>query len=84
MSKTDKLIDELKRQPSPKDFSWASLVKVLAHFGYKEIQGSGSRVKFVATNNHKILLHKRHPDSTLLDYQIEQVVDALKQEGHLK
>lgn len=84
MSRIDKLIDELQRQPAPKDFSWASLVRLLAHFGYKEVQGSGSRVRFLGANKHKILLHKRHPDSTLLDYQIEQVVDALKQEGHLK
>jgi len=84
MSRIQKLVDELTGDPSPKDFSWSDLVRVLKSFGYREIEGSGSRKKFVSGANHKILLHKRHPDSTLLGYQIEQVVEALTQEGHLK
>lgn len=84
MSKIQKLIDEFTRRPPPKDFGWNDLVRLLNHFGYEEIEGSGSRKKFVGGLGHKILLHKRHPDSTLLDYQIELVIDALLSQGHLK
>lgn len=84
MSRLQKLIDDFTRKPSPKDFAWADVVKILKSFGYAEIEGTGSRKKFVSHSKHKILLHKRHPDSTLLDYQIELVVEALTSQGHLK
>jgi len=35
MSKIDKLIEKLKSKP--KDFSWDEMLKVLNHFGYKQI-----------------------------------------------
>lgn len=84
MSRIQKLIDEFTRRPSPKDFPWDDVVKILRHFGYSEIEGAGSRKKFIHTGKHKILLHKRHPDSTLLAYQIEAVIEALTAQGHLK
>ncbi|WP_376779520.1 type II toxin-antitoxin system HicA family toxin [Stutzerimonas nitrititolerans] len=83
MSKLDKLIARFLSEPAPKDFSWEDLVKLMKSYGYRELEGKGSRKKFVNRVNHKILLHKRHPDSTLLDYQIEDVKDALRQEGHI-
>jgi len=84
MSKLDKLIARFLCEPPPKDFSWDELVKVMRSYGYRELEGKGSRKKFVNSVNHKILLHKRHPDSTLLDYQIEDVKHGLRQEGHIK
>lgn len=84
MSRIDKLIETFTSKPAPKDFSWGDLVKLLKAFGYSEHEGSGSRKRFMNGSGQKILLHKRHPDSTLLGYQIEQVIEALKQEGHLK
>jgi len=83
VTKIDKLIERLLKDPSPKDFSWEELVKVMRSFGYREMEGSGSRKKFINDQKHKILLHKRHPDSTLLEYQIEDVKDALKSLGLL-
>ncbi|MCJ2375150.1 MULTISPECIES: type II toxin-antitoxin system HicA family toxin [Pseudomonas] len=82
MSKIRKLIDDFTRTPSPKDFAWNDAVKILEHFGYKEFEGAGSRKKFIDSKNRKILLHKRHPDSTLLGYQIELVVETLTLHGH--
>jgi hypothetical protein len=84
MSKIQKLIDDFVRRPAPKDFPWDDMVRILKHFGYAEIEGSGSRKKFISLGKHKILLHKRHPDSTLLTYQIEAVIEALTSQGHLK
>jgi len=84
MSKIQKLIEDFTRKPPPKDFAWEEVVKILRYFGYDQLEGSGSRKKFVDGSNRKILLHKRHPDSTLLEYQIVLVVEALTLHGHLK
>ena len=83
MSKIRKLIDDFTRSPPPKDFAWSDVVRILEHYGYTEFEGAGSRKKFKDQKNRKILLHKRHPDSTLLAYQIELVVEALTLHGHL-
>jgi hypothetical protein len=52
----------------------------LSSFGYKEIQGAGSRVCFVR-ENHKIKLHKPHPSNILKRYQIDLVTKELTDEG---
>jgi len=46
-------------------------------FGYKE---AGSRVCF-AKENHKIKLHKPHPDNKLKLYQLDFIVEELKNKG---
>ncbi|WP_122300205.1 type II toxin-antitoxin system HicA family toxin [Pseudomonas syringae] len=84
MSRIQKLIEDFTRKPHPKDFAWDEVVKILKHFGYDQLEGSGSRKKFVDSSKRKILLHKRHPDSTLLEYQIVLVVEVLTIHGHLK
>jgi hypothetical protein len=84
MSRIQKLIEDFTRKPPPKDFAWDDVVKILRHFGYDQLEGSGSRKKFVDGSKRKILLHKRHPDSTLLEYQIVLVVEALTIHGHLR
>lgn len=67
----------------PKDFPWKDLTAALSKLGYKEMQKAGSRVCFFnPASRHKILLHKRHPDSTLLEYQIKGVLQSLKEQGH--
>lgn len=84
MSQIDKLIAKLTKTPPPKDFAWKQLQKVMKHFGYTELEGAGSRVKFVNTETkHKVFLHKRHPDSTLIGPQIEDVVESLHSQGYL-
>jgi hypothetical protein len=55
MSRIDKLIIRLLSYP--KDFTYSELKTMLLSFGYKEIQGSGSRVCF-SSEAHKIKLHK--------------------------
>ncbi|MGD2033577.1 MAG: type II toxin-antitoxin system HicA family toxin [Bacteroidales bacterium] len=77
MSKFEKLL--LKFLSRPKDFTYAELVKVLSGLGYKEQQGSGSRVVFVNNElKHNIKLHKPHPGNILKRYQIDLVIDELK------
>ncbi len=78
----NKQLDRMRSHP--KDFSWNELVGALSKLGYEEIQKSGSRVCFLhRERRHKILLHKRHPDSTLLEYQIKIVLQSLHEQGRI-
>ncbi|MVF20556.1 MULTISPECIES: type II toxin-antitoxin system HicA family toxin [Methylocaldum] len=82
MSKKEKLIERLIAVPS--DFTWTELVSVLQHFGYRQRQGDGSRVKFDNGNpNDMINLHKPHPGSIVKRYALEMVIEKLKNAGYL-
>jgi len=84
MSTIDKLVQRLRRIPPPKDFAWMELERVLRYYGYTKLEGSGSRVKFISESNRVLSFHKRHPDSTLLKYQIEDLIQGLVEEGKLR
>jgi hypothetical protein len=81
MTKLEKLIDKLLSKP--KDFTWAELAKLLAGFGYEQIRigkTGGSRMRFVNTDYPPIVLHRPHPKLVLRRYQLEEVINLLKQE----
>ena len=82
MSKHEKLLKKLLNKP--KDFTWNELVKLLANYGFEEIQTGktgGSRRGFLNKDNIPIKLHKPHPKEILKSYQIEQIIETLKQEN---
>lgn len=82
MGKKEKLLARLRARP--KDFSWSELQSLMKHLGYTELTGRGSRRKFIHTETKRIVsLHKRHPDDTLLDYQVKDVLDFLEQQGEI-
>lgn len=81
MTKRDKLIDRLLSKP--KDFTWAELAKVLRGFGYEQVSAGktgGSRVRFIHHHYPPIILHKPHPKPILKPYQLEDIIDLLRQE----
>ena len=78
MSKSEKLV--IRFLSLPKDFTYSELRTLLLSFGYKELPLSGSRVCF-AKGNHKIKLHKPHPNNTLKRYQIDLIAKELTKEG---
>jgi len=81
MTKRKKLIDKLLSKP--KDFTWDELAKVLNGLGYKQISGGktgGSRSRFIHSSYPPIILHKPHPKPVLKRYQLESIIDMLKQE----
>ena len=85
MAKKNKLVEKLLSKPA--DFTWEELIKVLSHFGYKELKKGktgGSRRKFADETNHIISLHKPHPSNILKHYQVKDVVDALKERGKVQ
>lgn len=77
MSKIEKLI--IKFKENPKDLTWEELVKILAYFGFTEInkkgKTGGSRVKFSNENNNIINLHKPHPSNIVKQYVIKQILE---------
>jgi hypothetical protein len=81
MSKNDKLINRLLSYP--KDFTYNELKTLLLSFGYNEIQGAGSRVCF-SNESHKIKLHKPHPGNILKRYQLNLIINELKEKGIIR
>ena len=84
MGQKEKLIVRLKSRP--KDFTFNEAETLLGFLGYHRSnkgRTSGSRVIFISENHSPILLHKPHPRKELLTYQINQLLEHLKQEGLL-
>ena len=68
----------------PKDFTFDDAEALLGYFTYSRSnkgKTSGPRVMFVSDQYPPILLHKPYPRKELLEYQIKQLISALKQEG---
>ncbi|MFZ5972337.1 MAG: type II toxin-antitoxin system HicA family toxin [Bacteroidota bacterium] len=82
MSKIEKALIRLKSKP--KDFTWGELQRILAHLGYIELKGSGSRRKFINKKKGVVLsLHEPHPRPILKSYAVEIIVQHLINEGLL-
>jgi hypothetical protein len=84
MSKIEKLI--VRFLSRPKDFTWIETIRVLNHFGYEEIKKGktgGSRRKFVNNKTHVISLHEPHPVNILKNYQIDLIIQHLKEHEEL-
>jgi hypothetical protein len=82
MTKAEKLLNRFLSRP--KDFTYKELITLLRNFGYKEEQGSGSRVVFSNERiKHHIKLHKPHPGNILKSYQIDLIIQELKSNGLL-
>jgi len=82
MGKHEKLLVRLKSRP--KDFTFQEITTLLAGFGYAlNRSGSGSRVRFEHEHCAPVFMHKPHPSPVLKPYQIDQVLDILRQEGLL-
>lgn len=85
MGQKEKLIAKLMSHP--KNFTFDDAESLLGYFTYyrsNKGRTSGSRVIFTSDlYKTKILLHKPHPRKELLEYQVKQLIDNLKEEGLL-
>ena len=80
MGKKEKLIQRL--MSIPKDFTFDEMQALLEALGFKmsnKGKTSGSRVKFYKENT-TIILHKPHPHKELMEYQIKQIIEKLKED----
>ena len=85
MSKLEKQIERLKSKP--KDYTYDEAKFMLNKMGYIENnkgKTSGSKVVFINKNNVKIELHKPHPRKILKPYQINLILDKLKEMEEFK
>lgn len=67
------------------NLTFAEIETLLKHLGFqRDNKGkvSGSRIQFYKKGARAIVLHRPHPRNTLLDYQIKQIRNVLK-ENHL-
>ena len=80
MGKREKLIARLMTVPA--DFTWHELSALLKMLGYKEVQGSSSRVKFYNGSVEQMInLHKPHPGNIVKRYVLRQLLEKLIQGG---
>ncbi len=83
VTRIDKLLARLLARPE--DFSYDELRHLLFRYGYEEVRPgktSGSRVGFVnRRTKHIIHLHRPHPGPHVKLYQIEMIIDELKEIG---
>ena len=80
MTKRKKLLERLLSKP--KDFEWSELRTLLTGFGYEEISGAGSRVKFYDSKSGSLIsLHKPHPSNIVKEYILDQVIEVLEGRG---
>lgn len=87
MSKVETLIKKLCSKPTPADFRYSDLRKIMTHFGYVESNKgatSGSRVKFYHPESKAaVMLHKPHPGDEMVKASVDSVVSFLKEHNHL-
>ena len=82
MSRKDKLLVRL--QDKPKNFTWDDAVTLMRQCGFTVIKGKGSRRKFV--NKEKdllVIIHEPHPQNTLKAYNVNDLIDCLKNAGEI-
>ena len=81
MTKREKVLERLLSKP--KDFTWDELTKVLKDFGYEQDNAgktSGSRARFISSVYAPMSLHRPHPKPVLKRYQLDDVINLLRQE----
>ena len=87
MSKIETLIQKLCSKPTPADFRYSDLKKVMTYYGYIESSKgatSGSRVKFYhPVTKAAIMLHKPHPGDEMVKASVDSIVNFLKEHEHI-
>ena len=87
MSKIETLIQKLCSKPTPADFRYSDLKKLMTYYGYIESNKgatSGSRVKFYhPVTKAAIMLHKPHPGDEMVKASVDSIVNFLKEHEHI-
>ena len=81
MSKLQKMIDRIKRQP--RDYTFDEVCTLLKTLGFvidNKGKSSGSRIMLVK-EGMCIYIHRPHPQKELKRYQIKQILEVLDREG---
>lgn len=77
MSRKIKLLERLRKKPSPKDFTWEEFITLMRQFGFTETCKSGSHYMFEHSSGYKFGMSKTHPSGILKMYQITEAINAI-------
>ena len=88
MSGKEKLLAKLLAKPMPKDFTKQPLDSLMSKCGCVKMSGGrGSSIKYIFRINNrttrKLIFDEPHPENNLYSYQIEKVIDFLKNIGEI-
>jgi predicted RNA binding protein YcfA (HicA-like mRNA interferase family) len=83
MSKQEKRIRKLCKNPPPTDFRWDDLVAMMNAAGFVESCDGGSHYEFQHESGFTFTMSRTHPDGLLKRYQVKAAKDALRQVGAL-
>lgn len=83
MARADKLVEKFKKCTGR--FPHKDLLKVLAHFGYDQVdKGDGSRRRVVNPHTKQFVrFHEPHPGNEAKEYVVRQVKAHLEEMGLL-
>jgi len=80
MTQHDKLLEKLLNPDTT--LTWPELARLLGALGYRQREGSGSRVKFDNGQAHTLIsLHRPHPSNDIKAYVRRYVIEQLKAAG---
>lgn len=83
MARKEKLVDRLRGKP--KDYTWSEACAVMKACGFELYNRGGSRRMFRHTRTRrKVILHEPHPRPTLLAYQMELLIEGLREVGEIR
>ena len=88
MSGKEKLLAKLLAKPMPKDFTKQQLDSLMNKCGCVKMSGGrGSSIKYIFRINdrttRKLIFDEPHPGNNLYSYQIEKVIEFLKNIGEI-
>lgn len=81
MSRKDKLVARLLSLPT--DFTWDEATRLLKQCNFEQLNNTGSRRKFRHTEGVKLLIHEPHPEPTLKNYALKDIIEALQNAGEM-
>jgi hypothetical protein len=82
VARKDKLIARL--QTKPKDFTWDETCTLMRACGFELKKRDGSRRMFIHQGTHvKVGIHEPHSRPALLPYELDYLIDGLKQVGEI-
>ncbi len=82
MSRKNKLLDKLCKNPRPKDFRWEDIVTLMQQAGFEVECDGGSHHMFEhRESGFRLSMSKTHPSGILKPYQIKAAIEALERVG---
>jgi predicted RNA binding protein YcfA (HicA-like mRNA interferase family) len=67
MDADEKLIEKLKRKPTPDNISFAELRRLLIHLGFREINGKGSHIHYKHDKHKEMITISNHGEWKSVD-----------------